>query len=88
LVLAYSIISILKSLQYILMFKIGIIGENFFNGMTRANLVYYHADRYPHTADTGLPPHYSRIMSYSVKVFCIHSIKYTIKQGKKKEYAA
>jgi hypothetical protein len=53
--------------------------------MTRANLVYYHADRYPHPADTRLAPHYSGIMSYSVKVFSIHTIKYNIKLEKEKE---
>jgi len=31
----------------------------------------------PAYTDTGFAPHYSRIMSYSVKVFSIHSIKIT-----------
>ena len=60
--------SVTKSLKNIFPFKVGIIGEKFFNANSRTNLSNNHANSYPHSPYAGLASHKARFSCDTVKV--------------------
>ena len=77
-----------QRLHNIVPFKVGVIREQLLNAHPLANLTDDHADRYPHTANTGLAPHNRGILSYPIKVFFVHKASILRKQAKNKGVGA
>jgi hypothetical protein len=62
----------LKGLHNIFPFNVGIIGQQFFNGLSRADLGNYPSDGNPCSPDTGFAPHDGGVQTDTIQIFIVH----------------
>jgi hypothetical protein len=73
-----------KGLHNIFPFNIGIIGQQFFDSLSRADLGNYSSDGNPCSPDTGFTPHNGGIKADTIKMSIVHdssSIFHKAEQG-------
>jgi hypothetical protein len=64
----------LKGLHNIFPFNVGIIGKQFFNGLSRADLGNYPSDSNPRSPDTGFAPHDGGVRTDTIQMSVVHDM--------------
>jgi len=82
-----SICGITEGLKNVFAFKVGILREKFFDAYSSANLSNDHANRYPHTANTGFTSHNRRILGNPFKIKFHDRLSITADKTNNKEAA-
>jgi hypothetical protein len=72
---------VLKGLQNIFPLKIGKIGKQIVNTLTRSDLGNHHAHGNTHTPYAGFSPHKAGFLGNAVKLFVVHASECNAKSG-------